>query len=287
MLDFRNALEVIHSDNGTFKDYKKEALDFSRDNFSVTLTKDEDYLYFGFYKPINSIYVDMTTPNTASGTASFEFWNGTAFTTLEEIYDETDSFRRNGFVAWRRNQTLEVKTTLNSTEAFWYRIKLSATSSAISFRAINILFSDDQALKLKFNKILETEFLDGLTSHNLVHAGVRDDIVEVFRRRGYSKADRKNSDKANDLSNNEANVTAWDLLDIYEVREAATYLALSRIFFDFSDTPDDIWMKKSLKYEDMYKSAMNTATLSMDEDDNGEIDKSENMASSKTTYISR
>lgn len=287
MLDFRNALEVLHSDNGYFIDYKNQALDFSRDNFSVTLTKDEDYIYVGFYKPINSIYVDMTTPNTASGTASFDYWNGTGFTTLDGLYDETDSFRRNGFVTWRRNQSLEVKTTVNSIEAFWYRIKLSATTSEISFRAINILFSDDQALKLKFNKILETEFLDGATSHNIVHAGVRDDIVEVFRRRGYSKPDRKNIDKANDLSNNEANVTAWDLLDIYEVREAATYLALSRIFFDFSDTPDDIWMKKSLKYEDMYKSSMNMATLSMDEDDDGKIDKPENMASSKTIYISR
>lgn len=286
MLDFRNALEIKHLHDSVFTDYKKEGMDFSRDNFTITLETD-DYLYIGFHKPINSVYVHSITPNTGSGSITGEYWNGTSFTSLSEFYDSTLNLNRDGFITWRRNQRNETETIIDSTPAFWYRFSTSNTTSAIVFRAINILFCDDQSLKLKFNKILESEFLDGNTTHNLVHAGVRDDIVETLRRRGYVKLDNKSSDGKTLLSIAYANITPWDLLDIYEIREAACYLALSRIFFDFSDNPDDIWMKKSIAYENLYKQNINVARLSVDENDDGKVSPSENIPESKTTYITR
>ena len=280
MLDYRNALEIRHDDNSTFYNYKKEGLDFTRDSFTIALDKDDDYLMIGFYKPINSIYLEFETPNTASGAITAEYYNGTEFTTLSEFYDMTDNFNRNGFMTWTRDQENEDETTIDSKECYWYRFSTSVTHESTVFTAINLLFSDDQALKLKFSKILSEEFLDGESNHNKVHAAARDEIVETFRRRGYLK-----SDTLTDASY--ANVTAWDMHDIYEVKEASTYLALTHIFFDFSDDPDDIWMEKSDRYKELYKENMNLARLSVDVDDDGIMDDSENLVESNVRYITR
>lgn len=281
MLDFRNALEIRHDDNSVFTDYKNEALDFTRDPFTIALDKDEDYLYIGFHKPINSLYIDIITSNVNGGNITAEYFGGGTFKPIKGLYDQTNNLSRNGGVTWHRNQDDEEVTTIDSTELYWYRFSTSITWSDVELNAVNILFSDDQALKLKFNKILSDELLDGEANHNKVHAGCRDEIVSAIIRRGYVKLDGTRDDVSS------ANITAWDLHDIYEVKEAATYLALSRIFFDFSDNDEDIFMAKSDKYMSIYEKSIDLVRLSVDVNDDGKMDDSENLPESRTKYITR
>lgn len=278
MLDIRNALEVRHSDSGTFTDFKFEAQDFTRDTFALALTVNLDYLYVGFYKPISCIYIDAPTPNTVAGYLTAEYFNGTAFVALEGYVDETKNLSRNGFISWSRNQNSENYTTIDGLQAYWYKFKSSTTTSDITMNALNLIFSDDQALKVKFNKILSEEFLDGELTHNRVHVACRDEIVEDFRRKGYKKYNTQGSDTA---------ITPWDLHDIFEIKEASSFLALSKIFFDFSDKPDDIWMVKSKYYTALYEECLELASVSIDVNDDGIEEEAEKLAESRTKYITR
>lgn len=281
MLDFRNALEVRHDDNATFSDFKTEAIDFTRDTFTMALDKDVDYLYVGFYKPINAIYLDLATANTNAGTLDVDYYNGTEFTNVINLYDETASFTRNGFITWDRNLINESETTIDSTEKFWYRIRPSVTHSSTIFNTLNILFSDDQSLKLKFTEVLSKDFLAGENNHNKIHAAVRDEIIETLRRKGLLKLDGKSDSTSN------ANLTPFDLHDIFEVRAAACYLALYTLFFDFSDDPEDIWMAKAKVYKGMYEKNINLVRISIDVNDDGLVTESENLPQNVVRYISR
>ena len=279
MLDYRNALEIKYSDDGSFTDYKAEGLDFTRDDFTIEMVADEDYIYIGYYKPINSIYVAMTTANENSGDLTVSYYNGTEFTAISEQFDQTECFTRDGFITWERNIEDEDETTIDSLEKYWYRISISADSSEIVFRAINILFSDDQALKVKFNKVLDSKYLDGETTYNKLHQAARDEITEAMKR-SYVKIDNSSTTKVME------SISPWDFLDIYEVKEAATYLVLSMIFFGFSDDPDDIYMEKSKKFEGKYQHMLNASRLSIDENDDGKS-TDDNLDTKRNKFMSR
>ncbi len=283
MIDYKNALEVLFEHEGSFTSFKNEAVDFSRDSFKLTL-QSTDSFYVGFYKPISKVYFDIVSGNTNYSKLNVSFWNGSAYTPVTTLTDSTSGFVRNGFVSWDKNQVSEQLSVVNSASYFWYKFTVDAPTSEVEFNAANILFSDDQALELKFSKALEDEFLDGDRNHCKVHASVRDEIVETLNRKGYLKY---NSNKISSSGVSYSPLTPWDLHDIFEVKEAATYLALSRIFFDFSDRPDDIWMLKSQKYENLYKENMDVANISLDLADDGIVTNSESNIPTKTRYISR
>lgn len=282
MINFNNALDVIYEDNGILTSFKLKAVDFLRDTFEATFIAGEDFLYIGYYKPIHSIYFDIATPNTNTGTLSVGYYNGSGWTAPKNAYDETMGLTRSGFIYWDVNQKDEDETGYNSKVQYWYRVAATSSTSAVTFNGINILFSSDAFLKTKFDKITSPSFLDGQASHINTHVAVRDEIVEEFRRKGYITLNTQdeNADTLKSLS-------PWDMLDIFEVREAAAYLALHKIFFNFSDDPDDIYMEKSMKYEDRYKQCMNLAFLSIDINDNGKKETSEDSRPSTTKYITR
>jgi hypothetical protein len=64
-------------------------------------------------------------------------------------------------------------------------------------------------------------------------------------------------------------------MDVFEIREAAIFLALSKIFFNLSDSPDDHWWIKYREYADKYEAKMTVARLSIDTDDDGITDEDE------------
>lgn len=259
MLRTRNKLSVFHDDNSSFADYSNEALDFDRDTISITLHQSEDYLYVGYYKPISAFYIELGTANTNAGSFTGEFYNGTTWVSLEGLHDDTKSFTRSGFITWDRNQTDEDNTTVNSTDKYWYRFRPSVTHSATVINGLNIVFADDQDLKREFFEI--SDFLpSGESSFILTHVACRDHIIQVLRNAGYEK--RNSAMLREDL-------TAFDLLELGEIKLAATYLALSKIFSNIQDDEEDIWRQKSQDYMSLYSKSQKNGFLSLDLDDDG------------------
>lgn len=275
MLKIKNKLTVLHDDNSSFSDYSVEALDFDRDTFTMALHQSEDYLYVGFSKPINVFYVELSTANTNAGTFTGQFYNGSAWTSLVGFYDETASFTRSGFIQWDRNQTAEAATTVNSTEKFWYRFRPSVTHSSTVVSGLNIVFSDDNDLKKEFFEI--SDFLpSGESSHILSHVASRDQIIQTLRNGGDYKIG----------GGNKLDITAFDLLDVSQVKLASTYLTLYKIFTAVMDDPDDVYKRKAEEFKSNYSMAIKAPFIDIDSDDDGILDANERL-SVRTTRIFR
>ena len=257
MIDSRTKLTILHDDDSVFTDYSNLAADFTRDPYSHDLISLEDYLYIGYSKPFNAAYIEMEVPNTNANEFTAEYWNGTAWTELD-LNDGTNGFTRSGFIEWDKSDMNS--TDVNSLTKFWLRLKPSADHSATTYRGINLVFSEDAMMKSEFFEITNSNILPaGETSHITTHVASRNMIIQQLRNQGYIKDD----------GYNDVNLNQWDLHDIYEIRQGATYLALSKIFFTLSDSVDDNWWQKYREYNDKYEEAMRLARLSLDLNDDG------------------
>lgn len=276
MIKINEKLTILHDNNSVFADHSNELVGYDRDSASLTFVTAEDSIYIGFYKPINVFYAEFTTPNTNAATLAVKYYNGSAFTACAGLHDDSDGFTRNGFVKWDRNQTTEAATSINSTSLFWYKLDLSVDSSAMVIMGVNIVFSDDQDLKREVFEI--SKYLPVSTStHILSHVSARDEIIQNLNIIGKIKKDAS--------SGWVEGITAFDLLDISEVKLASTYLTLSKIMFAASDDIDDQYSMKSRKYEDLAKNIINNIRLKTDYDDDGIEDKSENTSSRSGTIV--
>lgn len=247
-------------------DHSNDAHDFSKDAFSLTFT-DEDFLYIGFYKPINTVYVALATAQQTATTLSCEYWDGSNWASLSNLYDDTKGFTRSGFITWDRSQSNQAASTVNSLTLFWVRIATSNTMGALSVQGINFLFADDNDLVPEVPEIKDTNHLAGKTSHLLTHVAARQQLVQDLN--------NKNHFKLNPTTGLKEDLTCWDLLDVNQVKQAAIFLALAKIYFNFSDSPDDKHYQKYQDYMARYKDAYELARLALDTDDDGVADEEE------------
>jgi hypothetical protein len=265
MINSNTKLTILHDDNGSFVNYTEQASDYIRDTFSVALSATEDYLYIGFSKPFNSTFIAFNTVNTNANTLNAEYYNGTGWASLS-LTDETLGFTRNGFLFWDRS--VLKSTTINSIEAFYIRLRPSVDHSATIYRGINLVFSDDNDLKGEFFDIDNPQLLrTGETNHLVHHVASRNAIIQQLTNQNYKKRSSGNS-KLKEINQ-------WDLIDIFQVRQASIMLTLSKIFFLLADSQDDTWWAKYKEYQKRYEEAINLVTLSVDNDDDGEEDLDE------------
>jgi hypothetical protein len=267
MAIFNDDLIVFHDDNSVFSDKSFEANEYIRDSFALELDSSDDYLYLGLYKPFDRVYVEMATAATSANTFTAEYYNGTAFTAISEFVDESKGFTRSGFIKWKRDQTDQAKTTINSEELYWIRLRPSVTHDVGTIiQGLNIVFADDNDL-LGEMRTLTKYLASGDTTFITYHESARKQIVQSIRNRG----SRKKSLTIN------KNITKWDILDAGEISEAAKHLALSKIFFAISDNPEDKWYQRYLDNRRMYEAAFNLFYLTLDTDDDGVVDGAERL----------
>lgn len=271
MISAAEKLYVFHDDDSSFVDLSQDAADFVRDNFSLTLTT-ADYLYIGYDKPISTVYTEIITPDSGSAGISGEYWDGTAWQPLA-ITDDTKDFSRSGYITW--DKSLLDSTEINSQTAYWVRLSTTADSSAMSFRGINLIFADDADLKREFFEIDNANLLPpGEASHVVHHVAARNYIVQRLVNLDYIKYDANNT---------RVGMTYWDLHEITEIRQAAAFLALAKLFFNISDNPEDTWWAKYREYQDKFEESFKVARLSFDTDDDGLVDDDENLKIRKVT----
>jgi len=270
MLDSQILLDVVHYNGSTNTDLKSTLGDPSSDTATITLDTD-NYIYVGFYKPFGEVYFDFSTANTNDNTITAEYYSDSAgdWTSID-IIDETNGFKRSGFIHWNRPDDEDwEETTYNSEELYWIRFATSATQSETVYNYAGIVFSDDKSLALYNPYINDTSMLMGQSNHLKIHIAARNQIVQRLVKGGHVKY--------NTLGNR-VRLTGWDFLDKNEIKDAAAYLALSMIYFNLSDNPDDSWQFKSNKYEQLFEQLFNTVIISIDINDDGEIGENERSA---------
>lgn len=273
MIDNRIKLTILEDNAGTFTDHSDNMVDYLRDNVTLAMAN-TDYLYVGYYKPLNALYAEFNTADILGSTLTLESWDGASWSEIS-VQDQTKGFSRSGFLTWDRKDMTQ--TTVDGKELYWVRISFDNGNAAV-VEGLNLVFSDDQMLVREFQNILDPRILNNKPSHIIHHVAARNLIVQMLRNEGNIKV---NKDTGNE------NLTQWDLLDIYEIREAATYLALSKIFFLLSDEVDDNWWTKHKEYYKLFKNTFNTAKLSVDTDDDGVVDNNEKMPPRKSMRFFR
>ncbi len=283
MINKRTSLTVKHDDNSVFTDYSHSMAAFGRDTETFDVITLEDQLYVGFEKPINAIYVDIVTaPNDIHDThaiSTVEYWNGTAWAGVSQLSDDTLGLHRGGFIRWDREQDDQATNAVDSATMYWYKINPNEDRAGMVISGLNLVFSDDYELSLEQPYISDSEFLGSESSHIKTHAAVKREIIQKFRNKDYVKIDSVTGDKED--------INCWDLHDLDEVRLAATYLAISKIYYQMSDDVEDVWAVKSKAYEDKFNKYINLARLSLDTNDDGVIDDVENKAQFKNRFLNR
>lgn len=280
MISKQSSLSIVHSKDSILTDYSHKMSVYGRDEVTLSISSADDFLYIGFYKQINSVYIDITSESLGEGSSVLEYWNGNAWTQVINQSDDTLGLHRSGFIRWDKELNKESKNTINNTNQHWYRLTLSTDRDDLSVTGMNLVFSDDYELSLEQPYILDSSFLGNSKSHIKTHAAVKREIIQRFRNKNYVKYDSSTGKKED--------ITIWDLHEIEEVKLASTYLALSKIYFHLSDEPDDIWAIKSKTYEDKFNKYINVARLSVDIDDNGSLTENESKTPVMSTrYIGR
>lgn len=271
MINPKNKLVLYYKDDvSPAVEFSREVIDYGRDSYAITL-KSNDTIYIGYDKPINAAYIEYSTLNTNAGNLTVERFTNTGFVEVSGFDDDTRNALRSGFIQWEREEEssthIESEPEAGMGTRYWFRLTTDTTQEATVIKGLNIVFADDEDLKREIACITDASFLQGATTHILTHQKVRDDIVQYFRNRGFKKQNRIDQDFQLLLP--------WDLLDIQEVREGAVYLALAKIFFNLSDSPEDVWYQKSLFYRAEYQRKIDLVQFSVDVDDDGEIDPGE------------
>jgi len=124
--------------------------------------------------------------------------------------------------------------------------------------------------------INDSNLLMGQTTHLKMHCAARNQIIQKLFTEGMIKYDSSYS---------RTRITGWDILDKNEIKDAAAYLAISLIYFNLSDQPEDNWAVKAAKYDSMYRELIKTIYLTIDKNDDGEIDDTEKLAIVQHTMV--
>lgn len=238
------------------------------DAYDVALfAKDTDFIYFGHYKELNALFIQCShdTPSIRNEML-LQYWNGSAWTAVVGMRDDSRGLDRAGFVVWDREQASQVKTTYQSIEGFWYRISVkTAEIPNLSLKGVNLVFSDDRDLASEFPSI-KNYLSDDVPSFIGFHQAARDEIISDLRNHG------KTVSKSNDYIKK---LDQFDLMDFEEIRQASKFKALEKIFFWLSDSNDDKYSGRKNEYKNKYGIAKQQAFLTIDKNDDGKTEPQE------------
>lgn len=91
-----------------------------------------DSLYVGFKKPFAYRYFQLGTVNSNSVTLTVSYWDGSSWSDVKDLIDETEGFTKSGYISWQ-NQTDfdDVKLSpISDVDLYFVRIQVSASLSA-------------------------------------------------------------------------------------------------------------------------------------------------------------
>ena len=208
-------------------DYSSLAYKMGIEEISLSLTT-SDYLYMGYTKPQKNYFIELKTPNSVALSLSAEMWNGTAWVNCPLI-DETKGLKKSNFVYLGDEAYGSKATTVNSISAHWYRFKVSVNTSAMVITGINCLFCGEDDLK-NHEPSLSNFYPKGITSHILSLVAARDFILRKINNSGFFKYKIIDPLIANENYISTQNFTQFDVFDIDEIRDAAVFYALHKIF---------------------------------------------------------
>ncbi len=253
--------------SSSFTDVRFEAASLVEDEIALpSHSNGTDYLYLGFNKLISNFYINVKTANaTVNPVVSLEYYNGSSWTSVSGLIDDTKGLSRSGFFQWDAVTDSE-ETAVNSVSKHWLRLSVD-TGASTEIWGVSMLFCDDRDIQKIYPPILgDSEYRLGQDSHIFNHLVARDWVIDELLSKGILKINSQGS-----LSD----ITPWDLLKEEQLRLAAAYKCLAHIYFNISDDEEDTYMAKSAKYMKAAESSIRRFNLAVDTNDDGVLQESE------------
>jgi len=236
------------------------------------------FLYVGYYKPFKNLYIDFSELNVEVATISFEYLTATGWVELTDVIDETEDFLKSGFIYFTRPKDW-VESDQDGETNFYLRVKTDANLTATTkVKGLNVLLSNDNDLIGVRSNIV--------SKHNNgkpwieKHEMARQHIIQQLRNLGYKKATNSKESPIYSTGASDTiiytDLTAFDLLEPFELRQASKFFALAYIYLDeLSDELEDKWHRAGLRHEKRADEALNVFMLKIDRDDDGVEDPEE------------
>jgi hypothetical protein len=221
-----------------------------------------DYLYLGVKKPFTTRYFYFATPNTNPCTLTVEYWNGTAWTAVEDLIDQTHGFTQSGFISWTgsSNWNYKEQTPIVASSSvdpklylYWVRIRVSADLSAsTSLQAILNLFCDDTLFQAMYPNIATSAYYpSGKTNFLEQYEAAKNMVVLRLKQKGEIKDET-------------------EILDITEVAAAAVhataYILLNPI------ARDDVKRQAAADAKAALNDEIKNSVFTLDQNNNATLD---------------
>jgi hypothetical protein len=170
-------------------DKTKELNNFHSENVVFDATGS---IYVSSFFKFNHIYIDIPNPEqTALTDVKISICDGTTFTEVLDVVDETYGFTKSGFITFtpHKSQPWCASDTENITElstfsmAQRYWIKIEATFTSCDINWIGNLFTDDDDIKDEFFDLCSEDMYAalGTTSHLVKHIRAAELIVNQLK----------------------------------------------------------------------------------------------------------
>jgi hypothetical protein len=267
-------------------DYSNVAYKIGIEEVAMTLAT-TDVLYIGYYKPVKNLFIELKTANTNASVLSTQIFNGTSFVDCFNI-DETKGLKKSNFVYLSDDAYNNKETTINGVSAFWIKLTVSANTSAMITNGISCLFCCEDDLRAEEPALLNF-YPRGLNSHILSMTAARDFILRKINNSGFYKYQTINALIPTDTTFIYAeDFVPFDIFDIDEIRDCATFYSLHKIFSNRSDEKDDMYSQKAQEYLDKFNEVFklwNGRKLTIDMNKDGKKDiVEENLSISKGSF---
>lgn len=145
-------IRIIYSNNGTLQDLTQKLNRYDSGSQAFSWVAAEDALFIGSYFPFNRKFFSVSSVNSTPSVATVSVWDGSNFTAVADLMDDTEEFGTSGTVfsadgymrwipnrneGWQREDTqdsggTELITGLGSKniyDMYWLKITLSVDCS--------------------------------------------------------------------------------------------------------------------------------------------------------------
>lgn len=258
----RNVTRTIK--NTTESTYQTQSPSASTLAFNLTTS---DAFYIGFKKPFTTRYFQLGTANVSQVTLSIKYWNGTAYTAVEDVIDQTLGLTQSGFISWENLTDWEkvAQTGVADEELYWIKLTVgSSLDAGCTLQSVLNLFCDATMLR---------EYYPELVSDTSYLPPGRSDFMEQFVAGKNRVVQRLKKDKVIEDES--------QIVDINEVAIAAVHASAYAILIGLATLAgDEVSQNRAQMALDSMNQELDSQPLDLDVDDSGIIEDDEKQVGS-------
>lgn len=220
--------------------------------------------YVGFQGRFASRYFDMGVANTNAATLTVKYFDGSVFTAVEDLVDQTSGMTQSGFISWlnssdwQPNEQVPVtSSTGERLKLFWIEITTDTNFSAgTTLQSVLNLFSDDQTVRaLQPEIITDTRFLPpGRTDFLEQHLEAKNRVVRRLIQKRVIEVEAQ-------------------IIDANAVSEAASWAFVDIVLSPVSVSDDLIILRDNAR--DTFEAELSRVNLNIDSSEDGIVSDSE------------